>query len=83
MAEQMSIDLTDGTDLNDIKTNGPYFIRVGTNAPGEYFHFNVLQNMNTGDLVQYGFVMRATINMHIRNFFNGAWTSWKSVNINA
>lgn len=82
MAGQMSIDLTNGKDLNDIKANGSYFIRSGTNVPGEYFHFNVLQNKYTGDLVQYGFVMSATINMHIRYFFNGAWTPWRSVNIN-
>lgn len=83
VAGMMSINLANGRDLNDIKTNGSYFVRAGTNAPGDFFHFNVLQNKNTGDLVQYGFIMRATINMYIRNFFNGAWTPWKSVNINA
>ena len=75
--------LPDGTDLDNIKTNGMYFLRTGANAPLDYFFFIVLQNKTTGDLTQFGFVMRASINMYIRNYFNDAWTPWKSVNINA
>lgn len=83
VAGQMNKTLSEGTDLDNIKTNGMYFLKKGTNAPSDYFFFIVLQNNATGDLTQFGFVMRASINMYIRNCFNGAWTPWNSVNINA
>lgn len=78
----MTITLSDGTDLNTITKNGSYYIRTaGDNTPGSYFLFNVLQSNNTGDFVQYGFVMAATIRLYVRYYFNGVWLAWKSITL--
>lgn len=64
-------------DLNEVKTNGSYYVSSGVNAPGNYFYFEVLKT-SSQDIIQVGYAIISD-KLWKRTFINNSWSSWKSV----
>ena len=64
-------------DLNEVKTNGSYYVSSGVNAPGNYFYFEVLKT-SSQDVIQVGYAIISD-KLWKRTFINNSWSSWKSV----
>ena len=64
-------------DLNNVVTNGSYYVNGGVNAPGSFFYFDVLK-VSSQDVIQVGYSIIVD-KLWKRTFVNGIWSAWKSV----
>ena len=77
MAGRMRIVLDTTANLNEVKTNGSYYVGTGVNAPGNYFYFEVLK-ASSQDVIQVGYAITSD-KLWKRTFINNSWSSWKSI----
>ena len=75
MAGVMRKTLTSGTDINEFRTNGSYYIGRGVNTPGDFFSFDVIKSSST-DVIQVGYCITQDY-LYKRTYVNEEWGTWK------
>ena len=72
--------LPEGTDLNDIFTNGMYFLKSGLNMPNGYLYLIVMGEPSVMDKIQFGFSI-VDAKIHYRKYNNNNWEAWLSTTL--